>query len=39
MNIPAIFRAVRVAMTPTPECSDEVLDRLVAAAVEIYRKN
>ena len=38
-DIPAIFRIVRVAMALTPECSDEALDRLVAATVESYRKN
>ncbi len=37
-DIPAIFRIVRVAMALTPECSDEDLDRLVAATVESYRK-
>ena len=36
-DIPAIFRIVRVAMALTPECSDEALDRLVAATVESYR--
>ena len=39
MDIAAIFRIVRVAMTLMPECSDEALDRLVAATVESYRKN
>ena len=38
-DIPAIFRIVRVALALTPEWTDEVLDRLVAAAVESYRKN
>ena len=38
-DIPAIFRIVRVAMALTPECSDEALDRLVAATVESYRKH
>ena len=35
-DIPAI---VRVAMAMTPDWTDEALDRLVAAAVESYRKN
>ena len=39
MDIAAIFRIVRVAMTLMPECSDEALDRLVAATVESYRKD
>ncbi len=39
MDIPAIFRTVRVAMALTPECSDEALDRMVAATLESYRKN
>ena len=39
MDIPAIFRIVRVAMALTPEWTDEALDRLVAATVESYRKN
>jgi hypothetical protein len=39
VDIPAIFRIVRVAMALTPECSDEDLDRLVTATVESYRKN
>ena len=38
-DIPAIFRIVRVAMALRPECSDEALDRLVAATVESYREN
>ena len=38
-DIPAIFRIVRVAMALTPECSDEALDRLVAATVESYHKD
>jgi hypothetical protein len=38
-DIPAIFRIVRVALALTPECSDEDLDRLVAATVESYSKN
>ena len=38
-DMPAIFRIVRVAMALTPECSDEALDRMVAATVENYRKH
>ena len=38
-DIPAIFRIVHVAMALRPECSDEALDRLVAATVKSYRKN
>ena len=39
MDIPVIFRIVRVAMALTQEWTDEALDRLVAATVESYRKN
>jgi hypothetical protein len=39
VDIAAIFRIVRVAMAVTPECSDEALDRMVAAIVESYSKN
>ena len=38
-DIPAIFRIVRVAMALRPECSDEALDRLIAATVESYRED
>ena len=38
-DIPAIFRIVHVAMALKAECSDEDLDRLVAATVESYRKS